>query len=153
MSTKEEYNMDRDDAESCTTYYSAVLRAPKIAAQHCPSCDEKEESRLCIKCRDTYVCYQCAPRGACVECVITCETCAAFGLRGDFLENICENCENMLSEIDGEIIDTDGSPHKNLVELLTSEMTGKIVTNDVVCDELRDYLNEQGVIVEVSILM
>jgi len=146
----EEDDEDSDGAEtgSCTTFYSAVLQAPRIAAQYCPTCDMKASSRLCLKCRDSYICYYCAPRGVCHDCIITCVICAVDGLRGDFLTTVCESCESVIGELSGEIIDVEGLPHRNLIELINADVEGKIFMDEIISEEIREYLNAQGIHIE-----
>lgn len=137
--------IDMCDNQTCSTFYSAVLQAPKISIQYCPNCDEKAENRLCSKCRDKYICHFCAPIGVCPNCIITCEICYIITTRGDFLTTICESCEEQVTNLAGEIIDEEGLPYKNLIELINMELAGQIVLTEDITEEMFDYLSAQGI--------
>lgn len=54
----------------------------------------------------------------------------------------------MIGELDGDIIDVEGLPHRNLIELINADVEGKISTDEVLSEEVREYLNNQGIHVE-----
>lgn len=140
--------MNDTDTESSITYYSAVLVAPKIAEQYCPSCDEKASTRLCKKCRDLYICEYCAPKGVCKDCIFECIICWETRVKGDFLNNVCEDCEEKISDLYGDIFDESGLSHRNLIEMINENLRGKIITEEVISEEIYEYLNSQGILVE-----
>lgn len=150
MNRDSDYDSDIDigDNQTCSTYFSAVLQAPRIANQYCPNCNEKAENRLCSKCRDKYVCYNCAPDGVCSDCIIMCAICCTNATRGDFLIMICESCEEQIANLTGEIIDDEGLPYKNLIELINMEVGGEIILTEEIEEEISEYLSSQGVYVK-----
>lgn len=140
-------DQDSDDSisEVCSTYYSATLQAPKIAEQYCPNCSEKAESRLCSKCRDRYVCEFCSLDGVCSDCFIMCAICYIQTIRADFLPNVCQACEDQISELSGDVIDEYGNQYKNLIEIINLELTGQITLDEEISDEMREYLHSQNI--------
>lgn len=131
-----------DDAASLS---SAVLQQQRNEDDYCPSCGEKADSKLCSKCANTMICPACEVKGYCSKCVIECEICLLDGVRGDFIAEICQSCEDHLSAMDGTFTDGDGEEHSNLVEVLFREITGEFVTSTDVQQSFYEYLTHKGI--------
>lgn len=128
-----------DDQETC---YSAKLEGPIDKSKYCPTCNEKSETRLCLKCRDVYICDVCHPDGICSYCTIQCAICFETTSRSDFLEDICTICEEHLLMINAEIIDH-----------ILSNIAITITTSTIISEELREYLKNHDIEIDDDTLI
>lgn len=127
------------------TAYSASLHAPRVEEYYCPTCDAKAQTFLCAKCRDRYVCDHCAPEQVCDNCIVHCDICYTESICGDVFEELCEKCEQQLYEVDGYVESNNGIIFESLVDLLISGEPGHIITDNLIAEEIRTYLERNGV--------
>lgn len=134
--------MDQCDNES------AVLQQTECNAEYCPTCNAKNTSYLCHKCRDCYICSNCAVRDVCKDCLIKCVICYSDAVCGDYLDCVCEECENKIEVIKGIIHDRDGGEYLTMMDLILSEKGGTVLPDSPIEEEIIEYLTEIGIQIE-----